>query len=178
MPCVEQYMLYLSDVPGLTLFLSVQVGNICFVRLSHLHLASRVRKLEYFWIQLNLSMWSPLLCSYLYWNVTLFLSSQRKYGLNICLGRKHHIHNPNPIIVFHFILNWLSIWRVLLYKTNYESDCVRHNSVLWNCVRLCYIRNEKPYTDRTKSSLCFILSSDFIIGENCKGGHYFTTDTI
>ena len=49
---------------------------------------------------------------------------------------------------------------------------VRHNSVLWNCVRLCYICNEKPYTDRTKSSLWFIPSSDFIIGDNCKGEDY------
>ena len=55
---------------------------------------------------------------------------------------------------------------------------VRHNSVLWNCVRLCYICNEKPYTDRRKSSLCFIPSSDFILGDNCKGGHYFMVDTI
>ena len=56
--------------------------------------------------------------------------------------------------------------------SKWRCGCVRHNSVLWNCVRLCYICNEKPYTDRTKSSLCFIPSSDFIIGDNCKGGHY------
>ena len=48
-----------------------------------------------------------------------------------------------------------------------NDDYVRHNSV-----RLCFICNEKPYTDRTMSSLCFIPSSDFIIGDNCKGGHY------
>ena len=45
-------------------------------------------------------------------------------------------------------------------------------------VWLCYICNEKPYMGRKKSSLCFILSSDYIIGDNCKGGHYFTADTI
>ena len=38
--------------------------------------------------------------------------------------------------------------------------------------------HEKPYTDRTKSSLCFIPSSDFIIGDNCNRGQYFTADTI
>ena len=51
----------------------------------------------------------------------------------------------------------------LPYCTLSLSGCVRHNSVLCNCVRLCYICNENPYTDRTKSSLCFIPSSDFII---------------
>jgi hypothetical protein len=56
--------------------------------------------------------------------------------------------------------------------SKWRCGCVRHNSVLWNGVRLCYICNEKPYTDRTKSSLCFIPSSDFIIGDNCKSGHY------
>ena len=67
-------------------------------------------------------------------------------------------------------------WSYLIHVLVRTS--VRHTSVLWNCVRLCYICNEKPYTDRTKSSLCFIPSSDFIIGDNCKGGHYFTADTI
>jgi hypothetical protein len=102
---VEQDMLYLSDVPGLTLFLSVQVGNICFVRLPHLHLASRVRKLEYSWIQSNLSMWSPLLCSYLYWNVTLFSNAnevivQNKYfqpgQTKTELVQGHQIDNAYP----------------------------------------------------------------------------------
>ena len=67
-------------------------------------------------------------------------------------------------------LFWFLSNQSLLLLLN--AVCVRHNSVLWNGVRLCYICNEKPYTDRTKSSLCFIPSSDFIIGDNCKGGHY------
>ena len=66
--------------------------------------------------------------------------------------------------VFHFMTIIL-----LMYE---DGVYVRHNSVLWNCVRLCYICNEKPYTDQTKSSLCFIPSSDFIIGDNFKGRHY------
>ena len=75
----------------------------------------------------------------------------------------------------HESQNTRFIWYI--YRTRVNMFCsaysiVRYNSVLWNCVQLCYICNEKPYTDRTKSSLCFIPSSDFIIGDNFKGGHY------
>jgi hypothetical protein len=45
-------------------------------------------------------------------------------------------------------------------------SCVRHNSVPCNCVQLCYIYNDKLYTDQKKSSLCFIPSSHLIIGDS------------
>ena len=44
-------------------------------------------------------------------------------------------------------------------------SCVTHNSASCNCVQLCYICNDKLYTDQKKSSLCFIPSSYFIIGD-------------
>ena len=56
--------------------------------------------------------------------------------------------------------------RVYLFIHMWTALHLRHNSVQWSYVRLCYICNEKPYIDWTKSSLCFILSSDFIIGDN------------
>jgi len=54
---------------------------------------------------------------------------------------------------------------------------VRHNSVLWNCVRLSF-SNEKPPTDQKMSPLRFIPSSNFIIENNYNRGQYFTVNTI
>ena len=90
-----------------------------------------------------------------------------------------YTHSMHYIVYTHYELHCMHTAWITLYTYNMNYLVyVRHNNVLWNCVQLCYICNEKPYTDQTKSSLCFIPSSDFIIGDNCKGGHYFTADTI
>ena len=95
--------------------------------------------------------------------------------LVIRLGGNGWLGNKRMKWFVHFENCWYleSKWYLkYIFFAVYISVYVRHNSVLWKCVRLCYICNEKPYTDRTKSSLCFIPYSDFIIGDNCKGGHY------